>query len=119
MEEYLNGKRWNGIGYDFTGEYIYTLENGNGKAKLELCQSDKFGYNREKYRLFYEAEFINGDIISKQYTFYFLSDKKRKLLYEGEYLNGKIKNGKWYDKNGIIECEIKNGNGKGGYRRKK
>ena len=111
--EYLNGKRWNGIGYDFTGEYLYTLENGNGEAELELCQSNTFGYNYEKYRLFYEGEFINGDIISKQYTFYFLSDQEIKLLYEGEYINGKIKNGKWYDQNGIIECEIKNGNGKG------
>ena len=34
-------------------------------------------------------------------------------MFEGEYLNGKRWNGKEYDKNGIIEFEIKNGNGKG------
>jgi len=33
-------------------------------------------------------------------------------MYEGEYLNGKKLNGKGYNKNGIIEFEIKVGIGK-------
>jgi len=36
-----------------------------------------------------------------------------KLKFEGEYLNGKRWNGKSYDKNSIIDLEIKKGNGKG------
>ena len=35
------------------------------------------------------------------------------LIFEGEYLNGKRWNGKGYNKKGIIDFEIKNGNGKG------
>ena len=34
-------------------------------------------------------------------------------MIEGEYLNGKRWNVKGYNKKGIIEFEIKNGNGKG------
>ena len=33
-------------------------------------------------------------------------------MFEGEYLNGNSWNGKGYNKDGIIEFEIKNGNGK-------
>jgi len=33
-------------------------------------------------------------------------------MFEGEYLNGKRWNVNEYNKNGIIEFEIKNGNGK-------
>ena len=34
-------------------------------------------------------------------------------MFEGEYLNGKRWDGKGYNKNGIIDFEIKNGNGQG------
>ena len=32
--EYLNGKKWNGKGYDKKGNIIYQLNNGNGNIKL-------------------------------------------------------------------------------------
>ena len=28
--EYLNGKRWNGISYNYNGEKEYEIKNGNG-----------------------------------------------------------------------------------------
>jgi len=34
-------------------------------------------------------------------------------MFEGEYLNDNKWNGKGYNKNGILDFEIKNGNGKG------
>ena len=106
--EYFNGKRWNGFGYDSKGNYLYTLKSGNGKveAKFKLIQD---GCN-----FIYKGEFINGESICKHSIYGYLRPYNQQIkLFEGEYLNGKIKNGKWYDENGIIECEIKNGNGKG------
>ena len=106
--EYYNGKRWNGFGYDSKGNYLYTLKSGNGKveAKFKLIQD---GCN-----FIYKGEFINGESICKHSIYGYLRPYNQQIkLFEGEYLNGKIKNGKWYDENGIIECEIKNGNGKG------
>ena len=38
---------------------------------------------------------------------------KKELKFDGEYLNGKIWNGKGYNKEGKINFEIKQGNGKG------
>ena len=31
--EYLNGKKWNGNGYDLKNNVIYTLKDGNGPIK--------------------------------------------------------------------------------------
>ena len=31
--EYLYEKKWNGKGYDYKGNIIYELNNGNGKVK--------------------------------------------------------------------------------------
>ena len=39
--------------------------------------------------------------------------KEKNISFEGEYKNGKKWNGNEYDKNGNLECEFKNGNGKG------
>ena len=48
--EYLNRKRWNGIGYNYFGEKIFEIKNGKGKSKL---------YNF-KGKLLFEGEFIKG-----------------------------------------------------------
>jgi len=57
----------------------------------------------------FEGEYLNGKKNGKGNEYYY----DGKLKFEGEYLNGKRWNGKGYNKNGIIEFEIKIGNGKG------
>ena len=102
--EYLNGER-NGEGKEyyyggklkFKGEYINGERNGNGKEY----------YDNSK--LEYEGEYKNGKRNGKGKEYY----SNGKLKYEGEYLNGKKWNGKGYNIKGIIDFEIKNGNGKG------
>ena len=49
--EYLNGKKWNGKGYDEKGNIIYELKNGNGNIKE---YNDEYGY------LEFEGEYLNG-----------------------------------------------------------
>ena len=39
--EYLNGKRWNGKGYNF-GHLEYELKNGCGKVKEYYCYADNY-----------------------------------------------------------------------------
>ena len=48
--EYLNNKKYNGKGYDESGNIIYELINGNGKVK-EYDEFDK---------LVFEGEYLNG-----------------------------------------------------------
>ena len=102
--EYLNGKR-NGKGkeyndygeLEFEGEYLNGERNGKGK------EYDDDG------KLKFEGEYLNEERNGKGKEYYY----DGKLKFEGEYLNGKRWNGKGYNKNGIIEFEIINGNGKG------
>ena len=121
--EYINGKRWNGKGYKTNGIIEYEIRNGNGKGKEEIYNSElmfegeylngeKNGKGKEyDYfdRLKFEGEYLNGERNGKGKEYYY----DDKLKFEGEYLNGKRWNGKGYDKNGYIELEIRNGNGKG------
>ena len=104
--DYLNGKRWNGKGYNMDGQLEFEISNGKGYIK--------------EYKLFnglleFEGEFINGERNGKGKEYYLYG---RDLKYEGEYLNG-IKNGKGkeYSTDGklIYEGEYLNGlmNGKG------
>ena len=48
--EYLNGKKWNGKGYNIDGNLEFELKNGNGKAK-EYYDDGK---------LKFEGEYLNG-----------------------------------------------------------
>ena len=48
--EFLNDKKWNGIGYDENGNIIYRIKNGNGKVK-EYDNKDN---------LKFEGEYLNG-----------------------------------------------------------
>ena len=57
--------------------------------------------------LIFEGEYKNGRKNGKGKEY-----NNKKLLFEGEYLNGKRWNGKLYGKDGCIEFEIKDGNGK-------
>ena len=50
--EYLNGKRWNGKGYNYEGEESYIINYGNSNGKIIEYHID----GRKKY----EGEYING-----------------------------------------------------------
>ena len=91
--EYLNGKKWNGKGYDNKKNYVYTIINGKGYIKE---------YNYDGILIF-EGEYLNGKRHGKGKEF----NEYNELLFEGEYLNGKKWNGKGYDRNGIILYELK------------
>ena len=92
--EYLNGKKWNGIGYNQNGEIDYEIKNGNGKIK------EYFNYNDS----YLEVQYINGEIKGKVKEYC-----NNKLVFDGEYLNGE---GKEFDSNGKLIYEGKYLNGK-------
>ena len=58
---------------------------------------------------FFNGKYIIYEKNGKGKEYYVSNDM---LIFEGEYFNGKKWNGKYYDINGNIEYEIKNGNGK-------
>ena len=53
----------------------------------------------------FEGEYLNGERIEKGKEYY----NNSKLKFEGEYLNGEKWSGKGYNKDGIMDLEIKNG----------
>jgi len=57
----------------------------------------------------FEGEYLNGKRNGKGKEYYY----NRNIIFEVEYLNGKRWNGKGYNKDGIIDFELKNGSGKG------
>ena len=94
--EYLNGKKWNGIGYDINQNIIYYISNGCGTIKEYYSDG----------RLKFEGEYLYGELNGKVKKFnieYKVFDfwaceqiENREFYYlefEGEYKNGK-KNGK-------------------------
>ena len=88
----MNGKKWNGKGYNTINEIIYELKNGKGYIK----EYDYWG------KLKFEGEYLNGLKNGKGNEY----DYWGKLIFEGEYLNGK-RNGKgkeYYD-NGDLKFE--------------
>ena len=100
--EYLNGKR-NGKGkeYFYIGDLEFEGEYLNGK---------KHGKGKEYYdngKLEFEGEYLNGEINGKVKEYY----DNGNLKFEGEYFNGKKWNGKGYNKDGLMEFEIKKGKG--------
>ena len=104
--EYLKGKRWNGKGYNFKGEILYEIKEGNGNAKVIITK-------RYDHYFLYEGEFKNG-ILEKNKHYEFIRGPNQDIkLFEGEYLNGKIWNGNWYETNGQLKYQIKEGQGKG------
>ena len=57
--------------------------------------------------LIFEGKYIKGERNGKGKEYY----ENGKLKFEGDYLNGKRWNGNWYDLNGNILFEIKDGKG--------
>jgi len=74
--EYLDGKEWNGKGYNINGELIFEINNGNGNVKE---------YNEFNDKLEFEGEYFNGERNGKGKGYYYDGNLKN----EGEYLNGK------------------------------
>ena len=90
--EYLNGKKWNGKGYDNLGNIVYELKDGKGLVK-------EYSYY---LRLDFEGEYLNGERNGKGKEY----NDKGELIFEGEYLNGKrYGKGKGYDGNGEVIFE--------------
>ena len=90
--EYLNGKKWNGKGYDNKGNIICEIKNGKGNIKE---------FNNSGY-LFSECEILNG-VKNGKYNEY--RNKNLELKFEGIYFNGKKWNGKEYDDNNNLIYE--------------
>ena len=98
--EYLNNKRWKGIGYNIKGKIALELDNGKGK--------EYYGIFGDKDKIKFEGKFLgekiwNGKIynyngneefeIKDGKGFIKEFDNEGNVIYEGEYLNGK-RNGK-------------------------
>ena len=86
--DFLNGKKWNGIGSKYGEKVNYELKNGQGIVKE---------YNHLGH-LIYEGEYLNGlkNGKGKEYN-------HKVLCFEGEYLNGEKWNGKIYYDNSYSE----------------
>ena len=84
--------------YNKQGIIEFEIKEGNGQGK-------EYNYEGE---LEFEGECLNGERNGKGKEYYLNGE----LRFEGEYLNGKRWNGKGYNKQGIIEFEIKEGIGK-------
>ena len=99
----MNGKKWNGKGYDQNGNIIYELINGTGKVKEydylgrlkfegELLKGRRNGKGKE-YDIFgniiFEGEYSNENR-SKGIEY----NNKGRIIFEGEYLKGKKYKGK-------------------------
>ena len=122
-EEYLNGKKWNGIFYDRKHKYTFILKEGkghikeydiyNGELKYEgdYVNGERDGKGKEyscEHIMKFEGEYLNGKRNGKGKEYDYLG----KLLFEGEYLDGeKNGNGKQYKENGklLFQGEFMNG----------
>ena len=108
--EYLNGKRWNGEGYDTDRKKQYEIKEGKGYVKeyndfngfLEFEGEYKNGERNGRGKEYkgnqkaFEGEYLNGKRNGKGKEYYAYGD----LLFKGEYLNGE-RNGEgeeylWY-----------------------
>ena len=75
--EYLNGKRWNGKGYNINSNLEFEIKNGNRKVKEYNIDSE----------LEFEGEYLNGKRWNGKFKEY---DEEGELKLERKYLNGKI-----------------------------
>ena len=74
-ENYLNGKKWNGKGFNKNNEIEYEIIDGNGKVKEY--------YNDGKLK--FEGEYLNGLRNGKGKEYY----DDNVIKFEGEYSSGK------------------------------
>ena len=98
--EYLDGKKWNGKGYNKNNKVIYVLKNGKGN------HIKKYDFNG---KLKFEGQFLDGKKNGKGKEFY--NNDKGTLKFKGEYLNGKKWNGIGYDNKGNKVYTLINGEG--------
>jgi antitoxin component YwqK of YwqJK toxin-antitoxin module len=78
----LNGKRWNGKGYNKNGKLDFEIKDGNGNGKVY--------YDNDVLK--FEGKYENGQRNGKGKKYF----KSGKLRFEGEYKNNKKWNGKQY-----------------------
>ena len=136
--DYLNGKKWNGKGYDQNHNIIYELRNGKGYIREydsygcllfegEYSNGERNGKGKEYIRE-YGNDILLGleekeDFLRNKLFFdgiYLYNHKRRgrayyktgKIEYEGEYLFDKKWNGKGYDHKGNEVYILNDGNGK-------
>ena len=95
--EYLNGKKWNGEGYNTNNEVLYELKFGKG----QIMEFNSLGVVK------FEGNYIDGELYETGKEFY----PNRKLKYEGIFKNGEKWSGKGYDPNNNIIYELKDGKG--------
>ena len=96
--EYFDGRRWNGIGYNFGEEIDFEIKYGKGVIK----EYDYYDH------LIFEGEYLNGYRNGKGKEYY----SNTKIKFEGLYLNGKKITGNKYDIDGNIILILQNGKGK-------
>ena len=95
MEKYI--KEYNK--YDkliFESEYLNGERSGKGKE-----------YYDDNNKILYDGEYLLGKRNGKGKEYYYSGSIK----YEGDYKHGKKWNIKQYDIKGVLEHELKNGNG--------
>ena len=99
--EFLHDKKWNGYGYDPTGNIRYIIKCGEGtikefynsgilKLEGEYSNGEISGLVKEYFmngELQFDGKYLKGkrNGIGKEY------DIEKKLIYEGEYLEGEPK----------------------------
>ena len=87
----MNGKKYNGKGYNYNGDLEYELKYGCGKVK-------EYYYNG--YDLKFKGTYLNGKKWNGLKLEYGDNDK---LIFKGEYLNDKRNGkGKKYYRNELI-----------------
>ena len=78
----MEGKKWNGIGYNKNNTIDFEIKNGNGEFK-EYYDNDVIKF---------EGKYLNGERNGKAKKYY----KDSKLKFVGEYKHDKKWNGKVY-----------------------
>ena len=109
--EFKDNKRWNGKGKQFRDSYVYPFFDNKADFIGTYKEGKRTGKIKE-YKdnvLIYDGEIIdevrNGN--GAEY------DNWDKLLFKGEYKDGKYWTGKFYNDNGEVLYEIKEGTGYG------
>ena len=97
--EYILDNRWNGIMYDYNGNMIFKMKNGEGNGKE---------YNF-KGNLIYEGEYLNLKKNGKGKEYY----KNGKIKFEGEYILDNKWTGNMYDPDGNFTFKMIDGEGNG------
>ena len=119
--EYLNGKKWNGRGFDGYQNQVYELKNGKGyikdyyykdvlKFEGDYLNGERNGKGKEyhwNHSITFEGKYLNGKRNGEGKEYFFNGI----IQFEGEYLNGKRWIGKGYNPDGIKIFELKNGKG--------